>query len=149
MGDLCVSGHRWDFPVVEIVSVYDGDTMTVWLDLGFNIRQRHTVRLAHVDTPELRGGTESMKRFAKFARDEVRRWLNGTFMGGILVCRSVDQRDGKYGRLIGDFIGADGRALSDYLIERRLGVAYEGASRDAIQVTHGENADHHGFTEDD
>lgn len=43
----------------KVKSVYDGDTCTVDIDLGFHITLRDIkVRLYGVDTPELRGGTK-------------------------------------------------------------------------------------------
>ena len=38
-----------------VVSVYDGDTITVDVDLGFNATLRMNVRLARINAPEIRG----------------------------------------------------------------------------------------------
>ena len=34
--------------------IVDGDTVDVWIDLGFDVRIRERVRLAGIDTPESR-----------------------------------------------------------------------------------------------
>ena len=38
-----------------VVSVYDGDTITVDIDLGFSATLRMNVRLARINAPEVRG----------------------------------------------------------------------------------------------
>ena len=44
--------HEWTFRVKEVVGNYDGDTISVVLDLGFKTYAEHNVRLHAVDTPE-------------------------------------------------------------------------------------------------
>ena len=40
----------------EVVSVYDGDTITVDIDLGFNVvLRKQKIRLGGINTPEIRG----------------------------------------------------------------------------------------------
>ena len=39
----------------KIVDVYDGDTVTALIDLGFNVFTTQKIRLYDVDTPEIRG----------------------------------------------------------------------------------------------
>ena len=38
----------------KIVKVYDGDTCTCEIDLGFNITRRVKIRLVGINTPEIR-----------------------------------------------------------------------------------------------
>ena len=40
--------------IAEVVSVYDGDTCTCVVDLGFKTSTRIKVRLVGIDTPEIR-----------------------------------------------------------------------------------------------
>lgn len=76
-----------------MVSVYDGDTITVDIDLGFNISLRdQTLRLFCVDTPEVRGA-ERPRGLA--VRDQVRLWLP---VGASIELRSIKDRTGKFGR---------------------------------------------------
>jgi micrococcal nuclease len=53
--------------VAEVVSVYDGDTCTCVVDLGFKTFQRIKVRLVGIDTPEIRTKDleEKKKRLVK------------------------------------------------------------------------------------
>ena len=45
----------YNFRVVEINRVLDGDTIDVTIDLGFRITTFQRLRLVSVDTPEIRG----------------------------------------------------------------------------------------------
>ena len=78
-----------------VISVYDGDTVTVSVDLGFHISQTMSVRLARINSPEVRGGssTEGLE-----ARDYLRSILIGKKV------TLVTYKDGKekYGRYLAD-----------------------------------------------
>lgn len=52
-----------------VVDVYDGDTMTVVLDLGFGFSYRARLRIEGIDTPELRGEERAA---GMVVRDHVR-----------------------------------------------------------------------------
>jgi len=78
-----------------VTAVYDGDTLTVDIDLGFGVvLKKQKLRLKGIDTPELRGGTEETKALAREARDFVReRVLNKP-----VLLRTFKDKSGKYGR---------------------------------------------------
>ena len=44
----------YNFRVVKLVKVVDGDTIDVMIDLGFDLYKKERVRIAGVDTPEKR-----------------------------------------------------------------------------------------------
>ena len=44
----------YNFRVIEINRVLDGDTIDVTIDLGFDLYKKERVRVAGVDTPEKR-----------------------------------------------------------------------------------------------
>jgi endonuclease YncB( thermonuclease family) len=48
----------WTYRIAAVVKVHDGDTVTLKIDLGFDICLTGTFRLAGIDTPELRGSTK-------------------------------------------------------------------------------------------
>lgn len=107
-----------------VTSVYDGDTCTVDIDLGFHITLRDIkVRLYGVDTAELRGGTKETKKQAKLARDFVRSTvLNQEIM-------LVSHGKGKYGRWLCDLYVVDPQTgvetcINNLLIEKGLGKPY-------------------------
>ena len=127
--------HEWRFPCTFLEN-YDGDTVTLSLDLGFLIRYEVDARLHGVDTPELRGGNAILKAAGKYARDEVRHLLEGAD-NLVFVC---EEWSGKYGRTLGD-IEVAGTSLRSYLISGRMGVAYDGGSRKALFQEHMKNAE--------
>ena len=44
----------YNFRIIEINRVVDGDTLDVTIDLGFDLYKKERVRVAGVDTPEKR-----------------------------------------------------------------------------------------------
>lgn len=120
----------WIVPA-RIVSVYDGDTLTVnadlerrVTDLGWHLtlEQRITslihVRLAHINAPELGtpGGLE--------ARDFLRTLFDPK-AELILNSHSLD----KYGRTLGTITLPDGRDVSQVMLDSGHAVPYEGGPR--------------------
>ena len=85
------------YKVREIEKNYDGDTVTVVIDLGFHITRRETIRLLGIDTEELRGGTDETKARGYAARDRLAELLT---LGDVYVKTEQDDT-GKYGRLLG------------------------------------------------
>ena len=127
--------HQWMFPI-RLDHNYDGDTFDLEIDLGFSIKIYKSVRLAGVDTPELRGGTPETKALARFARDHAEwyiRYANKVFFKSTVW-------SGKYGRPVGDLI-CDGNSLADYLVAEGLAVPYDGGSRAELQAQHQKNAE--------
>lgn len=51
--------------------IVDGDTIDVLLDLGWYAYAYHSLRLAGIDTPELRGTSAGVRATAQAARDRV------------------------------------------------------------------------------
>ncbi len=64
----------------RVVSVYDGDTLTVDAEPWPGLTARTKVRVAGVDTPEIRGKCQTEKDLAIRARDFVRATV-GAFGG--------------------------------------------------------------------
>lgn len=91
----------------RVVSVYDGDTCTVDIDLGLTLWKRgETVRLARIDAPELTGSTA--RRGAK-SRDHLRSLIENR---DIILATLRDERE-KYGRYLGEiWLEADGRFIN-------------------------------------
>ena len=77
-----------------MLKVYDGDTITVSLDLGFGISMRTKVRLAGINAPEVRGAQrpEGLK-----SRD----YLRSLILDKKVVIETQKDKKGKYGRYIG------------------------------------------------
>jgi len=79
-----------------VKKVYDGDTITVDIDLGLDIwLHAQKVRLANIDTPEVRGveREEGLK-----SRD----WLRDKILGKEIILKTTKDKKGKYGRWLGE-----------------------------------------------
>jgi len=114
---------KWDprpFPA-KVLRIVDGDTIDLMIDCGFDIHTRQRIRLARVDTPEVRGEEkiEGIKAKA-FVED---------FLHGVEQVQVTTQKaKGKFGRYIGEIVVIrDGEMvnLSDRLLEEGLAEEYK------------------------
>lgn len=78
----------------EVVSVYDGDTLTAKVDMGMYITNQARFRLYGLDAPEIRGET----RLAGIASRDA---LRSLVLGKRVFIDSIYDRKEKYGRYIG------------------------------------------------
>jgi micrococcal nuclease len=81
--------------IAEVVKVYDGDTCTCVVDLGFKTYLRIKVRLVGVDTPEIRTKDLEEKTRGIATRD----WLRERILGKKVLLHTKDK--GKFGRWLG------------------------------------------------
>ncbi len=94
--------------------VYDGDTVTVTIDLGFNIDFGElTLRLHGIDAPEMRGPEKVEGR-------KSRDWLRERLAGREFIVQTIRDRKGKYGRYLA-IIWVDGVNVNEEMV--RLGLA--------------------------
>lgn len=108
-----------------ITEVYDGDTVTADIDLGFNTwRRDEGLRLAGVNTPELRGVPDGVKARGLAARDA----LAARILGKELIICTIKDRQEKYGRYLVNIWDGD-ELVNDWLIEAGHAVAYDGGPR--------------------
>lgn len=109
----------------DVVSNYDGDTITVDAYIWPNQTWHGSVRVRGVDTPEIQGECESEKALAIEARDFV-----ADLIGQEVLLEYVT--DDKYGgRVIATVTLTDGRDLADVLISEGLGRPYDGGTRES------------------
>lgn len=102
-----------------IESIYDGDTFTVSIDLGFKVWMRNQkIRLFGVNTPEIRGveRPDGLR-----VRDEMRALLP---VGAEVTLQSIRDKSGKYGRWLGRIHKDDGTCINDMLIAQGYGQDY-------------------------
>jgi micrococcal nuclease len=79
----------------EVVSVYDGDTCRVNIDMGFNTELKNEkIRLSGINAPELKG---SEREAGLKSRD----FLRGLILGKQIYLETEKDRKGKYGRYLG------------------------------------------------
>ena len=114
----------YDWPL-RTPPAYDGDTLRITMPGLPPELSEMLVRVAGVDTPEIKGRCEAEKTLAIQARDFVIRSLG--------EARSVsfcNPKWGKYaGRVLADVM-VDGKSLAVMLIERSLGRSYDGRKRE-------------------
>lgn len=105
----------------EAVRVVDGDTVVLAIDVGFRMVATMPVRLAGINTPELRdeGGRE--------AREFVKAWVAAPEHLPLTVATAKDPE--KYGRWLGWVTGADGMDLAEHLFLEGHAVRYYGGKR--------------------
>lgn len=110
----------YQYKVIEILNVVDGDTVDCRISLGFGLSAAIRVRVAEIDTPE------SFGRYADpvlgpAATEFASGWLDERAGGLILqTFKSSDVTvgigDGAFGRWLGHFTDADGNTLTAALI---------------------------------
>ena len=81
--------------IAEVVKVYDGDTCTCVVDLGFKMSVRIKVRLVGIDTPEIRTKDLEEKKRGFESRD----WLKEQILGKKVLLHTSER--GKFGRWLG------------------------------------------------
>ena len=99
-----------------ITKVYDGDTLTAEVDLGFKLwAKKIKLRLAGIDTPEIRTKNQNEKVLALKARDRVRELCLGKEV------TITTHGKGKYGRWLATVYIMEDVDLSICLISEGLG----------------------------
>tara|TARA_A100001515_G_scaffold144015_1_gene146801 strand:- start:2304 stop:2627 length:324 start_codon:yes stop_codon:yes gene_type:complete len=92
-----------------VVKVYDGDTITVDIDLGFGIvLRKQKIRLYGVNTPEVRG---EEKELGKKVRDLLREKI----LGETIIVKTIKDKKGKYGRWLGTIFHQE-ENINDWLL---------------------------------
>ena len=98
----------------RILRIIDGDTVEAEIDLGFQVSLRATLRLAGIDTPELRGPTHEAGVAAADYLDLLLTKLAGPERQ--ITVRTQKDRTGKYGRYLADLVVGD-RNLNQALVQ--------------------------------
>jgi micrococcal nuclease len=122
---------------VKVIKVVDGDTVDVDINLGFGVwLHDERVRIMGIDTPESRTSDDVEKLFGLAAKNRLYELMEKD--AKLITTENKDGEDmkGKFGRILGDFLTADGRRVTDILIEEGHCVAYFGGSKDEIQMKH-------------
>ena len=123
----------YNFRVVEINRVLDGDTRDVTIDLGFDLYKKERVRIAGVDTPEKRTRNLEEKELGIDATNWLKDKLDGAINGDddLVIRTELDGGVGKYGRLLGwCYIGDATLSLNEQMITEGYAHAYDGGTKD-------------------
>ena len=123
----------YNFRVISIDKVLDGDTIDVTIDLGFDLFKKERVRIAGVDTPEKRTRNLEEKALGLDATDWLKDKLEGAISGDddLVIRTELVGGTGKYGRLLGwCYIGDSTLSLNEQMIEEGYAHAYDGGTKD-------------------
>jgi len=117
----------WDFGLVTYHTCYDGDTCMISIPGVPPLFGDHIpVRLLGIDTPEIKGQCDQEKALAREARDFARNLLSEAKEVRLVQASRGD----KYFRVLGRLV-ADGKDLSQSLLDAHLAVAYNGGTKTA------------------
>ena len=122
----------YNFRVVKINRVVDGDTIDVTIDLGFDLSKKERVRVAGVDTPEKRTRDLEEKKLGKDATNWLKEKLEGAISGDddLIIRTELVGGVGKYGRLLGWLYIGDGvLSLNEEMIQEGYAWAYDGGTK--------------------
>lgn len=104
----------------KIEKVVDGDTVDVFIDLGFSVWHKERIRLSGIDTAEK--NTEFGKATKKLLVDTIE---------GKMVKLQVSKPD-KYGRYLGKVFLNDEQSINDQLIKHGIAKPYGGDSKTGL-----------------
>ena len=122
----------YNFRVIKINRVVDGDTIDVTIDLGFDLFKKERVRVAGVDTPEKRTRDLEEKALGIDATNWLKNHLDSAISGeeDLIIRTELVGGMGKYGRLLGWlYIGDAELSLNEKMIEEGYAWAYDGGTK--------------------
>ena len=122
----------YNFRVVKINRVVDGDTIDVTIDLGFDLMKKERVRIAGVDTPEKRTRDLEEKALGIDATNWMKEKLEGAIKGDdeLVIRTELKGGVGKYGRLLGWLYVGDGEvSLNEQMIIEGYAWEYDGGTK--------------------
>jgi len=122
----------YNFRVISIDRVLDGDTIDVTIDLGFDLYKKERVRVAGVDTPEKRTKDLEEKELGIHATNWLKDKLEGAISGDddLVIRTELVGGVGKYGRLLGWlYVGTDELSLNEMMIAEGYAWEYDGGTK--------------------
>ena len=122
----------YNFRVVSIDRVVDGDTIDVSIDLGFDLIKKERVRIAGIDTPEKRTRDLEEKALGIDATNWMKKNLEDTIAGDdeLTIRTELVGGMGKYGRLLGWlYVGESNVSLNEIMIEEGYAWEYDGGTK--------------------
>ena len=113
----------------KVLSITDGDTITLDIDLGCNVHVIERCRLFGIDAPESYGVKKSSDEYK--AGIISKEWLQDKIEGKEVIVRTYKDKKGKYGRyLVEIFLEEDSfMSVNEAMVEKGLAVEYDGGKR--------------------
>lgn len=113
-----------------VIKVYDGDTITICNRLpisGCDDIFRFSVRLANIDTPEIKGKTPEEKKAAIIARDALKDKIYNKHV------RLENVATEKYGRILATIYLGD-ENINVWMVKNRYAVPYDGGKKELFTI---------------
>lgn len=127
--------YEYNATVIDIV---DGDTITVDIDLGFNVKlANQKVRLLGVDTPESRTSDKIEKIFGMASKEYCKKFIDECKDKTVVIRTYLSNSEEKFGRLLGEIINpTTKKILNEELIKNNYAVKYLGENKDNVKSQH-------------
>ena len=127
--------YEYNATVIDIV---DGDTITVDIDLGFNVKlTNQKVRLLGVDTPESRTSDKIEKVFGIASKEYCKKFIDECKDKTVVIRTYLSDSEEKFGRLLGEIINpTTKKILNEELIKNNYAVKYLGENKDNVKSQH-------------
>jgi len=127
--------YEYNATVIDIV---DGDTITVDIDLGFNVKlANQKVRLLGVDTPESRTSDKIEKIFGMASKEYCKKFIDECKDKTVIIRTYLSNSEEKFGRLLGEIINpTTKKILNEELIKNNYAVKYLGENKDNVKSQH-------------
>ncbi len=105
----------------KVIKVYDGDTITIATKIN-KIKYKFSVRLAGIDSPEIKGKSKHEKECAIISRDE----LSKLIMNKMVRLENLSTE--KYGRVLADvYIGSI--HVNKFMLDNNYAIPYDGKTK--------------------
>ena len=113
-------------PITEgnVIHVYDGDTITIVSKLPYDASPlyRFSVRLAGIDTAEIKGKTEKERELAQEAKCALQKLI----LNKVVALKNLKTE--KYGRVLADVYLGD-LHVNQWLLDNKYAVQYSGGTK--------------------
>ena len=108
----------------EVIHVYDGDTITIVSKLPYDASPlyRFSVRLAGIDTAEIKGKTERERELAQEAKIALQKLI----LNKVVALKNLKTE--KYGRVLADIYLGD-LHVNQWLLDNKYAIQYSGGAK--------------------
>jgi micrococcal nuclease len=115
----------FEYKVLEVSRVVDGDTVDVVIDLGFSVSIKERIRILGIDSEELNSTVPEQRAKAFAAKEFASKWFLQDLGERQLTVKTYKDKSDKYGRILGDFRFADEPlSFSEAILEAGLAKVY-------------------------
>jgi endonuclease YncB( thermonuclease family) len=114
----------YEYEIVKVEKVVDGDTIDVLFDVGFSMFRKERVRLNGIDTPESTTKDAREKSMGREAKTFAAEWLRQQ-----KTLKAKTTKDDKYGRILADIYGDDGVCLNEVMVAKGYAWKYDGGTK--------------------